>query len=455
MTTKLTDSYVERLPLAATPEAFKQGYGNASSYTVGDTDVKGLAIKVGLRDKVWQVAVREVGGRVRKEKVGNYGSVFLGRDPKTGSERTFVLNVANARLNALERIAALRVGRSIVAERRQARKAAEDERKAKAMKSMAENRETLRWLIEKHKNEWVKKGRDGKPKRNSLKSYSTVELHLEDWLDLPFRSVTREAVLDRFNRISGELNRQGTPKKTTANNVFRDLRTVFNNWIAIHPNSGFDNPVAVLAKKWHKTKPRKNWINTKSESRQLSDWWKAVHQEENDTIRDYLVVTLMQGARESETARLEWEHIDFKKNTISYIETKNGEDYVFPMTPHVRNILLARARSADRHERWVFPASRTRRRGDELNHISVPPADAVKRVSKLAGLRWTMHDLRRTFSNTILTLGVEERERDYLLKHVIDDVSIHYEDLALVVAKNLIKFERHVLSNVKARKGGK
>lgn len=40
--------------------------------------------------------------------------------------------------------------------------------------------------------------------------------------------------------------------------------------------------------------------------------------ERSKTIRDYLIITLLQGARESETARLEWKHLDFeeKKNHL-------------------------------------------------------------------------------------------------------------------------------------------
>jgi integrase len=161
-------------------------------------------------------------------------------------------------------------------------------------------------------------------------------------------------------------------------------------------------------------------------------------------------VTALQGARESETATLEWHHLDFDKKQIAYLETKNGEDYYFPMTERVYEILVARRDAEDRHPRWVFPAKRPRRNGMELMHISVPPADAVRMIVESSGVVWAMHDLRRTYTNTLMMLGVEERERDYMLKHKINDVSVHYEDLSLMLEENLQMYENRVLSLVKA-----
>lgn len=444
MTIKLTDSFVEGLPLASTPAAVKNGYGSGSSYTVGDSEIKGLAIKVGLKIKVWQVAVRPLGGKPLKEKLGNLGESFMGKDPKTGAERVFTLNVANARANARIRIAALRDGRRPAAEKR-----------ASVRKADVESKETLAWLIEKHKTEWVKKGADGLPKKNSIKGYNTLSLHLSDWMSKPFRDISREMILERFNKISLEKNNQGKGKKTTANNVFRDLRTAFNNWLAIHPDSGFHNPTDVLAKKWNKSTPRKNWINTRDDGGQFVRWWKAVEAEEHRTVRDYMMVTALQGARETETAQLEWKHLDFGQRIISYLDTKNGEDYFFPMTPKVHEILLARFESITKHEKWVFPANRVRRKGDVLNHISAPPADAVRRIGERAEVKWSMHDLRRTYSNTLMMLGIEERERDFMLKHKINDVSVHYEDLSLMLVKNLGKYENRLLSLVAKTNGKK
>lgn len=439
MTTKLTDVFVENLPFAGTSTAIKRGYGESDSYTIGDSEVRGLAIKVGFKRKVWQVSVRPLGASPIKEKIGNWMDSFLGKDAKTGEERAFVLNVANARANARIRIAALRDGRRLSAEKRVANRKAE-----------SENRETLRWLIEEHKNNWVKKGADGNPKKNSLIGINTACRHLSDWLDMPFRQITPEMVLKRFNEISQEKNKQGKPKRTTANNVFRDLRTVFNNWIALYPDSGFKNPTTTLSKKRHETSPREGWIKTVNDAGQFIRWWKAVEAERSKTIRDYLIITLLQGARESETARLEWKHLDFEEKKITYSDTKNGGDYEFPMSPMVYDILISRYTDEDRHATWVFPASKIRKKGVPLNHIATPPADAVRRIAERASVKWTMHDLRRTFVNTLLHLGIEQRQRDYMMKHTIRNVSIHYEDLAVVLLGNFTKYENYLMSLLNA-----
>ena len=115
---KLTDAYIMSLPLARTVEAIRQ-YGNSIAYTIGDTDVRGLCIKVGLVTKVWQIGVRPPGAEKVSRKLGNYGEPFLGADTKTGVEKTLVLNVANARVNATRTISFLRAGRDLTKERRQ------------------------------------------------------------------------------------------------------------------------------------------------------------------------------------------------------------------------------------------------------------------------------------------------------------------------------------------------
>jgi integrase len=301
-----------------------------------------------------------------------------------------------------------------------------------------------------------------------VRDYRLIEMRLSDWKGKPFRDITPAMVLERFNTISAQINRLGSPKHTSANKTMRGLRLMIDNYIAEHPDCGIRNPVDVMDRRggeetagrrrsgqsrYHRSNKRKDWIPTIKDGEPFVRWWTAVHQEKRQTIIDYIETVLFLGGRGTETAELTWASIDFAGDKINYWDTKNHRDYAMPMTRHVRAIMKRRHEDEDKHKEWVFPAARPRFRGKPVSYITVPPNKAVQRIRKRSGVEFTMHDLRRTFVNSLKLIGVEERMRSNLMKHAEGDVTAGYEDEELLRREWLQKLEDHLLTLVKKANG--
>lgn len=109
---------------------------------------------------------------------------------------------------------------------------------------------------------------------------------------------------------------------------------------------------------------------------------------------DFILCSLIWGGRRRETQLIRWEDLDFKTNTGKFIaeNTKAKRDHYFPLTPWIREILLARKeknKEWGREEGWVFPS---RQHGKPIkDHRGV-----LEELQRETGLWITAHDLRRT-----------------------------------------------------------
>lgn len=138
-------------------------------------------------------------------------------------------------------------------------------------------------------------------------------------------------------------------------------------------------------------------------------------------MADYIILSLMWGARRNETAPLRWTDVDFDLKFVRFQDTKNSRDHIFPLTPGAEAILRARqqdnakprGRDVARAKRgetievspYVFPSER---RGFHLTEPqgALDVGNAATKKGKGpqttgGGLRITMHDLRRTFAGDI------------------------------------------------------
>lgn len=455
----LTDEFIRALPFANEPAAIAK-YGKTVAYTIGDSVVSGLVIKVGATTKVWQVAVRPPGREKIKRKLGEYGAKVVGKDEK-GVERTATLNVKLARHTANNAIPLLRKGIDPFAKQRQ-----------EIAKRIDDRKETLLWLLSRRLRGWQNGTLDTRAsiaafiadKANGVDKHDAADMraimkHLNDWLDLPLREIDWRMVATRFTEISAMKNKRGEPMRASVNRMFRNLSSMFNGWLSHHRGeAGLENPVNILSKRdkradvtFHPPVKRTGWISTMDEGTELVAWWRAVQAESNETARDYLLVTLLQGARSIETATLEWRHLDFAKGVVTYEKTKNGENYHFPMTPYVRAILERRRDDEDnRHERWVFPAARPRYAGDPINHISPGAPDTVDGVRQTEGVPyWQMHDLRRTYRRTLYGIVMPEGMMDWLMKHALAGAKGNYDKFEILAPGVFLQYEQRLLELVK------
>jgi integrase len=237
----------------------------------------------------------------------------------------------------------------------------------------------------------------------------SIDIYLSDWAGKPIAEISRRMVLDRHRKIA----EQHGP--VMANNVMRHLRSVYNFTSAAHGELP-PNPVTILtqARAWNTERRRRSVVPAHG----LPKWWRAVHQEE-EHVRDFLLVALFTGMRRSEIARLKWEYIDLEGRTLTVPTTKNGDPLQLPLSEFLHQLFVTR-RDDDPEGEWVFPG-----RGKSGHMVETKKFYA--RVTKTSGIKFTLHDLRRTFVTIAESLDIPHYALKRLLNHRADsDVTAGY-----------------------------
>jgi len=130
---------------------------------------------------------------------------------------------------------------------------------------------------------------------------------------------------------------------------------------------------------------------------ELQSFFKAVADEENETIRDYILISLLTGARRSNVLAMQWGEISFERAEWRIPETKNGTPHTLPLIKSAMQILEQRKQSQD--SSFVF--SGTGRTG----HL-VEPKKGWIRIKERAGIKdLRLHDLRRSLGSWQATTG--------------------------------------------------
>lgn len=228
----------------------------------------------------------------------------------------------------------------------------------------------------------------------------------------PFKEWQNKALIDiSKDMVELKHSTMGKTSKARANNAMRVLRAVFNHAISKYEDDNGNpiiqiNPVDRLSqtRAWYKIKSRQTLIK----AHQLSDWYAATMQVNNETTRDYLHLVLFTGLRRSEASRLQWNDIDFKAKTLIINETKNHQTHELPLSDFLYDLL--KRRHNEKESIYVFPS-------DTERGYLVEPRTAVKRVTDISEVSFTLHDLRRTFITIAESLDIPGYALKRLLNH--------------------------------------
>jgi len=236
--------------------------------------------------------------------------------------------------------------------------------------------------------------------QHTVLNYSrTIRLYLKAWRKKPVNSITRQMVLKRHQDLSEEVG------KTTANNVMRHLRSVYNFTAATHDDFP-PNPVTILtqARAWHREQRRQTVVSAQD----LPKWWKAV-MAEPEYARDFLLMALFTGMRRGELMALRWENVDLAARTLHLPKTKNGDPLHLPLSTFLVDLLIER-KAAAKGSPFVFPGP------GKQGHL-IETKKFLLRVSAGSGVTFTLHDLRRTFITIAESLDVPYYALKRLLNH--------------------------------------
>lgn len=371
----LTKKKVESLP-----------YPKDGQTLIWDDSIKGFGIRITALRKTYIIQGRVHGtGATRRVTLGEHG----------------VLTLQEARKRAKKELSAMLAGTDPSKEKKRARVEAV----------------TLRKVVEGY----LVDRRDLKPS-----SRSDIEKHLKrsfaDWADRPFVEITRDKILKRFR----ELTDRGPAQ---ANQAFRVLRALLNYARGKHRHLDepilLENPVKVLSdtKVWNRIKSRSSRIPVDRIGAvwNLLQGFRASPEQTRigQTLTDAVCFLLLTGCRWSEMSELTWDRVNIEGAFWHLPDPKNRQPITFPLPRAALKILSERPISNGH----VFPA----RSG--IGHIHNAHG-IFEKVSKIAGIKITAHDLRRTFRAIAGECGVEFWKTKLLMGHKLSgDVTIsHYTE---------------------------
>ncbi len=375
---KLTKIFIDSLPLE--PAIYR------------DSELIGFALRVQKTYKTY-VVEKKVNGRTIRHTLGIVGQMTL----------------SQARQKASETLALMGRGIDPNELKRQGRQTHEHERKQHRQHPTLSDAYTA-FLSE----------RTLKP--NTLKDYDRVmTVYLADWQACKMGEINRKMIQQKHKDLT-----QASPAQ--ANLAMRVFRAVYN-FAVEHYLDDDENPIlssvaptrTLTAKKsWNTIKRRKTYINEDK----MPDWINAVIEYNGrgqtlNTNRDFLLTLILTGFRRAECESLAWSEVDLKHGFITSIDPKNGESHTLPMGDVLWAIMKKRRRQISSN--WVFPSTKS-----ESGHI-VNVSKIREKINAQCGIKFTFHDLRRTFGSIAENLDYGQYTIKRLLNHKDDaDVTAGY-----------------------------
>jgi integrase len=274
--------------------------------------------------------------------------------------------------------------------------------------------------------EVLQKFLETRPLRDATKRnyHYSINRHFNDWLDLPIASITKDMVEQRHRELTIGPNRLGTSGHGRANNALKKLSALIN---FASDRYGTDeeplikvNPVTRLSRNrsWHRISHRQRIIA----DHKLKDWYRAVGTLQNEVARDFMLFLLLTGMRFGESRQLKWSYVDFENKILIVPRelTKSDREHQLPLSDFLATLLKKRFMHRKNSE-WVFQSIRL-----PSKHLS-EGVGIVRRVRAKSGVRFTFHDLRRTFMTMAEKLDVPHYALKRLVNHsVSNDVTGGY-----------------------------
>lgn len=155
---------------------------------------------------------------------------------------------------------------------------------------------------------------------------------------------------------------------------------------------------------WDKTNPAVGITKFKEKSRsrflqadELPRFFAALAEEQNEHARDYVLLSLLTGARKSNVLAMRWEQINLELGLWNIPKTKNGDEHTVPLVQQAVEIL--KTRYLAKKNEWVFPSN------SKSGHLA-DPKKPWQRILKAAGIEdLRIHDLRRSLGSWQASTG--------------------------------------------------
>lgn len=316
---------------------------------------------------------------IRKRVHGRDERVILGRYPE--------ISIENARKLALKAKAEIAQGID----------PNEEKKKLRADITFGELfQEFMERYSKKHKKSWAYDERE-------------VQKFLSHWFKRRISQISKQEIQLLHEKIHDQ---NGLYQ---ANRLLERIRAIYNKAI----EWGWDGTNPTTGIKKYKEKSRDRFLR----SDELPRFFAALAEEENETARDYIMISLLTGARKSNVLAMKWDEINFSLGEWQIPETKNGDSHRIPLSPAIMEILAHRKTYAN--NKYVFPGSGT------TGHLA-DPKKAWQRILKSAEIEdLRLHDLRRTLGSWMAASGATTAIIGKTLAHKSQQATKIYERLDL------------------------
>lgn len=312
----------------------------------------------------------------------------------------------------------------------------------------------------------------------TLKVFDRAARKFEDWKGRKIRTLDLDEILARFKvgrehataneqafRTAYSVVRRAIGVETLAATAAGREPLLVANPFEIVGLSGLYRSSDVIERERKEKMVRNPLMPSETLGRFLEALWAKRLSRENKTGCDYLLLTLLTGARKSECAALKWAEllteqekivnswVDLESGKVFFYKTKNGQDHLLPLGPCAVELLrrrqedLAEEMLADgthNDRKWVFPA---KSRQNKAGHYK-DAQDLLGRIREIAGIPvLTRHDLRRSFGTIQTELEVPDRISKRFMNH--DQAQTHNLYTAAewkVMSKWMEKIEESILT---------
>ena len=225
--------------------------------------------------------------------------------------------------------------------------------------------------------------RHSKPNK---KTWMDDESQFNSYLAKPLGK-KRLTTIDRpsIAAIHSDITKQGYA--TTANRVKALISSIFGWGIS----AGLCQTNPALGIRLNREYSRDRFL----QGDELPRFFQALGEEPNETIRDYVLLSLLTGARKANVLSMQWKDVNLKRGEWRIEETKSGTPQTVTLSPEALTVLHNRTRNIKPSEPMAFVFL-----GDGKSGHLIEPKKGWKRILERAGIEdLRIHDLRRTLGS--------------------------------------------------------
>ena len=373
---RINESFVKKAPIPLKGVIFHR-----------DDDLTGFALRVSANGSKYYVIDIRIRGRLLRHSIGD---AIKGAFGPTG-----------AREAAKALIAKAMQGHDVKAEMLEKNKAETKRKKSEMTMSEA----TEAYILKRGKN---LKERTAKDYRDHMKA-------LGESANKKISAFTREFLEELHRTLEG---------KTQPNKILQTIRAVLRATIGKSAGSALFE-----AFPFYRKKAKQSGLEP-PQARKLFQILDAMKQplvpmpEDSIHVSDrkramscvFLQTLLLTGCRPAEISKLKRKDINLDWKTITFPDTKNGEDHKVYMSDTLHSLLLPQLDGLG-PEAIVFPSGR--------NKGNYDPDKTLKKAIELLGAHFTSYDARRVFTIILLGFGVRDTIAKACTNHQEDSRDVH------------------------------